>query len=65
MEERRLKELIQKGESAEVEFKESLRLREPIGQAVSGFSNATGGTILLGTQKAELPPLTSGTVLVK
>ncbi len=48
MEEKQLKELIQGGESAEVEFKESLSLSEPIGKTVSSFSNANGGTIIIG-----------------
>ena len=48
MEEKRLKELIQEGESNTVEFKESLSLTEPIGQTISSFSNANGGTILVG-----------------
>lgn len=40
--------LIHKGENESVEFKESLRLKEEIGQAVSAFSNANGGSILIG-----------------
>ena len=31
-----------------MEFKESLRLKEEISQAVSAFSNANGGSILIG-----------------
>jgi len=48
MEQERLKELIQEGESAEVEFKESLSLSEPIGKTISSFSNAKGGTLIIG-----------------
>ena len=40
-----LLKLIHKGETESVEFKESLRLKEEIGQAVSAFSNANGGSI--------------------
>ena len=40
--------LIYKGENESLEFKESLRLKEEIGQAVSAFSNANGGSILIG-----------------
>ncbi len=48
MEEKRLKELIQGGESDDLEFKDSLKLNNEIGQTVSGFSNSNGGTILVG-----------------
>ncbi len=48
MEQERLKELIHEGESAEVEFKESLSLSEPIGKTISSFSNANGGTLIIG-----------------
>ena len=40
--------LINKGENERLEFKESLRLKEEIGQAVSAFSNANGGSIVIG-----------------
>ena len=40
--------LISEGENERLEFKESLRLKEEIGQAVSAFSNANGGSILIG-----------------
>ncbi|MEA3437241.1 MAG: putative DNA binding domain-containing protein [Thermodesulfobacteriota bacterium] len=40
--------LIYKGENESLEFKESLRLKEEIGQAVSAFSTANGGSILIG-----------------
>ncbi len=48
MEQKRLKELIQKGESNDLEFKKSLSLSKPIGKTISSFSNASGGTILIG-----------------
>jgi ATP-dependent DNA helicase RecG len=41
-------ELIANGESRKVEFKESLKLKDEIGQAVSAFSNASGGKVLVG-----------------
>ena len=40
--------LIYKGENESLEFKESLRLKDEISQAVSAFSNANGGSILIG-----------------
>ena len=43
-----LKEIIERGESQDLEFKESLRLKEEIGETVSAFSNSDGGTILVG-----------------
>jgi len=43
-----LRELISRGENERLEFKESLRLKEEISQAVSAFSNANGGSILVG-----------------
>ena len=43
-----LAELIYKRENERLEFKESLRLKEEIGEAISAFSNANGGLILIG-----------------
>ena len=43
-----LLKLISGGENERLEFKESLRLKEEISQAVSAFSNANGGSILIG-----------------
>lgn len=40
-----LLKLISGGENERLEFKESLRLKEEIGQVVSAFSNANGGSI--------------------
>ncbi|KAF5434005.1 ATP-dependent DNA helicase RecG [Candidatus Methanophagaceae archaeon] len=45
-------ELIHKGETESLEFKESLRLKEELGQAISAFSNANGGSILIGISDA-------------
>jgi len=42
------KELIGKGESQNLEFKESLKLKEEIGETVSAFSNSDGGTVIVG-----------------
>ena len=47
-----LLKLIYRGENESLEFKESLRLKEEIGQAVSAFSNANGGSILIGISDA-------------
>jgi len=43
-----LLKLISGGENERLEFKESLRLKEEISQAVSAFSNANGGSLLIG-----------------
>ena len=43
-----LEELIEEGESQNIEFKDSLRLKREIGETVSAFSNTRGGTILIG-----------------
>lgn len=43
-----LKKLISQGESEAVEFKESLQLKDEIGESVSSFSNSKGGIILVG-----------------
>jgi ATP-dependent DNA helicase RecG len=43
-----LKELIEMGESQSLEFKESLRLKDEIGETVSAFSNLDGGTVIVG-----------------
>lgn len=45
-------ELISKGENENLEFKESLRLEEEIGQTVIAFSNSSGGLILIGVSEA-------------
>ena len=43
-----IKELIEKGETQSLEFKESLRLNDEIGETVSAFSNSDGGTVIVG-----------------
>jgi len=43
-----LLKLISRGENEGLELKESLRLKEEISQVVSAFSNANGGSILVG-----------------
>jgi ATP-dependent DNA helicase RecG len=43
-----IKELIEKGETQSVEFKESLRLKDEIGETVAAFSNSDGGTVIVG-----------------
>jgi ATP-dependent DNA helicase RecG len=43
-----LLKLISSGENEGLEFKESIRLKDEICQAVSAFSNANGGSILIG-----------------
>jgi len=43
-----LKKLIEKGESKNLEFKESLSLKNEIGETVSAFSNTNNGVILTG-----------------
>ena len=41
-------ELISRGESETTEFKKSLSLKDEIGAAISAFSNAVGGVVLIG-----------------
>jgi len=43
-----MKELIEKGESQNLEFKESLKLKEEIGETISAFSNSDGGAVIVG-----------------
>ena len=43
-----IKELIERGETQNLEFKESLKLKEEIGETVSAFSNSDGGVVLVG-----------------
>jgi len=43
-----LKELTHRGESQSLEFKESLKLKDEIGEAVSAFSNSDGGIVVVG-----------------
>lgn len=48
MEDERLRRLIKAGESNNIEFKESLKLNNEIGQTISSLSNNNGGKILIG-----------------
>ncbi len=48
MNKKELKKLIEKGESRNLEFKESLSLKNEIGESVSGFANTCDGIILIG-----------------
>jgi len=43
-----IEELIERGETQSLEFKESLRLKDEIGETVSTFSNSDGGIVLVG-----------------
>lgn len=43
-----LKELIERGETQSLEFKESLKLKEEIGETISAFSNSDGGAVIVG-----------------
>ena len=45
---RDIEELIERGETQSLEFKESLRLKDEIGETVSAFSNSDGGTVIIG-----------------
>ena len=47
-----IKELIDRGETQSVEFKESLKLRDEIGETVSAFSNSDGGTVIIGVSNS-------------
>lgn len=43
-----IKELTHRGESQSLEFKESLKLKDEIGETVSAFSNSDGGIVVVG-----------------
>ncbi len=50
MDEKELLKLIEKGETQKMEFKESLGLKDEIGEVVSAFSNTNPGRILIGVR---------------
>jgi len=43
-----LEKIVLHGESETVEFKESLQLKDEIGESISSFSNSKGGIVLVG-----------------
>ncbi|MGB7533846.1 MAG: RNA-binding domain-containing protein [Halobacteriota archaeon] len=47
-----IEELIERGETQSVEFKESLGLKDEIGETVSAFSNSDGGTVIIGVSNS-------------
>ncbi len=51
-----IKELIDRGESQSLEFKESLKLKDEIGETVSAFSNSDGGAIIIGVSDSRGVP---------
>lgn len=56
-----LKKLISQGESEILEFKESLQLKDEMGETVSALSNSKGGVILVGiSDKGEIKGIQIG-----
>ena len=51
-----IKELIERGETQSLEFKESLRLKDEIGETVSAFSNSDGGAVIVGVSNSGAVP---------
>jgi ATP-dependent DNA helicase RecG len=47
-----LKELIERGETQCLEFKESSGLKDEIGETISAFSNSDGGTVIIGVSNS-------------
>jgi len=47
-----IEELIERGETQSLEFKESLKLRDEIGETVSAFSNSDGGAVIVGVSNS-------------
>ena len=47
-----IEELIERGGSQDLEFKESPRLKDEIGETVSAFSNSDGGTVVVGVSNS-------------
>jgi ATP-dependent DNA helicase RecG len=50
-----IEELIERGETQSLEFKESLRLKDEIGETVSAFSNSNDGVVLVGVSDGGEP----------
>jgi len=56
-----IKAIIKQGESEILEFKETLQLKDEIGETISAFSNLKGGIILVGiSDKAEIRGIQTG-----
>jgi ATP-dependent DNA helicase RecG len=51
-----IKELSERGETQSLEFKESLKLRDEIGETVSAFSNSDGGAVVVGVSNSGAVP---------
>jgi len=47
-----IEELIERGETQSLEFKESSGLKDEIGETVSAFSNSDGGTVIVGVSNS-------------
>ncbi|MCK4398855.1 MAG: putative DNA binding domain-containing protein [Methanophagales archaeon] len=47
---------MDRGETQSLEFKESLRLKDEIGETVSAFSNSDGGTVIVGVSNSGAVP---------
>ena len=47
-----IEELMDRGETQSLEFKESLRLKDEIGETISAFSNSDGGTVIIGVSNS-------------
>ena len=50
-----IEELIERGETQSLEFKESLRLKDEIGETISAFSNSDGGMVIVGVSNSGDP----------
>ena len=47
-----IEELIERGETQSLEFKESSGLKDEIGETISAFSNSDGGTVIIGVSNS-------------
>jgi len=47
-----IEELIERGETQSLEFKESSGLKEEIGETISAFSNSDGGMVIVGVSNS-------------